>query len=366
MGLGNTGNQFKTFLTIYNGKFSRTAEPDEEGAVSRVNKKGKTVYEMHYDTLSDVYIRNIEKKTGEYGAQWIVSLQDDQDSFDLQLSYNGSVTNGLFFRLPNIIIDQPVTFKIYHFEEGDKTKNSMVIYQNGEKVSPFFTREEPNGVPDMEKVMDKGVEKWSDTARYLYFEEMITSHFKPVFDSMKAERAANPPAAKPVAATTAQPVKTEPAPGVVTPLISIPNSEPLKMEYTFACQAGYKNSLGEYKELKSEWQKKADAGYEGSIMDLHALKSSAATNVQGNPPLTSQKPAATTAAKPPMPPVKTSGAVKAGASVDPLTAGYEGVKRGGYAGSIEDFSKWCEENGCEPTDAIVNPAGELEPSGLPF
>lgn len=370
MGLGNSRDQRKTYLTIFNGKFSRSAEPDEEGAVSRINKKDKLVWEMHYDTLSDVYIRNIEKKVGDFGAQWLVLLQDGDEFFEMQLSYNGSVTNGLFFRLPNIDIDQPVTFKIYHFEEGDKVRNSMVIYQHGDKVAPFFTKDEPNGVPEMEMVKEKGVDKLNDTKRYLYFEEMINQNYKPYFESLKL-------VTTPKAAATLS--NQAPATTTAGPKV---DGHPLAMEYQFMQKDGYKGTIADYERLKENYLEDCAAGFAGTIVDYVAYLANKSK------PAEAAKPAATppVTAKPhPMPgpklgnaPVATSGGdqnfkgvpgatlPKGTTITDVLQTGYESVKRAGYAGSVQEFSAWCLDNGMEPNCVIYSEAEGLQPDGLPF
>jgi len=61
MGAENTNSGSKTYVNIYDGKFAIRCKEDTEGKITRINKVGKTVHELHYNTLKNMRITEIKK-----------------------------------------------------------------------------------------------------------------------------------------------------------------------------------------------------------------------------------------------------------------------------------------------------------------
>lgn len=184
--LGNSGDG-RTFLNTFKGKFTKRGNEDTEGAVKRTNKNGKEVWELLFDTLSDVVIQEFEKRNSdEYGFSWNIKLADthSDETFTLTLPYSGRVTMGLFFRLPNTDINKPLTMKLYYFEEEDKT--ALVIYQGGKKVEAFWHKENQGDMPDLEKKVVNGKDVWDSTERMAFIEKYLETDVKPKMNDIES------------------------------------------------------------------------------------------------------------------------------------------------------------------------------------
>lgn len=184
MGLGTDQHTSKTYLNIVGGKISMRVKEGTEGAVSRINKNNVTVWEMKYDKLSG-RIADINLEDSDHGKVWVVTIQDGIDYYYLHLPISGRITNGLMHRLPNIDLSQEVTLKVFRIfnEKKQKDQDYLVVYQGGEeksnKVENFYTRENPNGLPEMKQIKVKGVPTWDDTDQIEFITQMVMTQIKP-------------------------------------------------------------------------------------------------------------------------------------------------------------------------------------------
>ena len=58
-----------------------------------------------------------------------------------------------------------------------KTITGVTLYQDGNKIAPYYTKEDPNGLPQMKKIKVKGKEQWDDSDMMAYLENIATSIF---------------------------------------------------------------------------------------------------------------------------------------------------------------------------------------------
>jgi hypothetical protein len=66
--------------------------------------------------------------------------------------------------------------------DGDKKKSVMFINQNG-GIKHYFTRDNPNGMPDLQKVKIKGKETWDDSDRMEFLEQYVQNYILPKIKS---------------------------------------------------------------------------------------------------------------------------------------------------------------------------------------
>jgi hypothetical protein len=189
MGLGNHSGGNTTYLTIINGQITRKVTEGTPGAVPRTNKQNNVVYELHYDSLSGM-IKSIETKDGDFGKQWLVNIVDDLDNFQLQIPYSGKYAYSILRRLPNIDFNIPVMIKTGIYEE----KPYLTISQDGEKVEYFFTKDNPNGLPEMENILVKGKPTWDDTKRLIWLENYVFENITPALNAIYGVTDDNTPA----------------------------------------------------------------------------------------------------------------------------------------------------------------------------
>ena len=176
MGLENrTGGNY---ITILGGKLCQRVPEGTEGAVKRTNKIGNVVFEKFYDNftgkLVDIYV-----KDGTYGKTWNFVFQDTADTYTLQLSYSNSFSTAFLKMLPNIDLTKEMKVSPSSKEVDGKNKNSLFINQDGKALKHAFTRDNPNGMPDIEQTKIKGVMVWDDTKRLEWLEKMVNKDIKP-------------------------------------------------------------------------------------------------------------------------------------------------------------------------------------------
>ena len=107
MGFANRERRRKYF-TILGGKFCIKVQWEgTPGAVSsRVNKIGKTVFEIFKDSFEGTLV-NIRTRDGEYGKTWEFDFKDGGEVYTLQLSYSNSYATNLLKILPNVDLTKP-------------------------------------------------------------------------------------------------------------------------------------------------------------------------------------------------------------------------------------------------------------------
>ncbi len=167
-----------TYITILNGKFAQRVEKDTEGAVTRTNKLGKEVSEKFYDTLSGK-LTGINVKDGDYGKSWVFHFDDEGEQFHLQLSYSNSYATNLLKMLPNLDLTKP--FKLAPSQKivDGKTQSSLFINQDNTPIKHAFTKDNPNGLPDLKKIKVKGKDTWDDSDRLEFLLEMVNTKILP-------------------------------------------------------------------------------------------------------------------------------------------------------------------------------------------
>ena len=96
----------------------------------------------------------------EYGENFIINLIDDEGSrFKVQLSMASSFWKTFVKCLPNMSVDIPITLRLGLDKE--KNKNFMWITQAGETVRSYYTKDNPNGIPQP-KQRPNGKFDWAD------------------------------------------------------------------------------------------------------------------------------------------------------------------------------------------------------------
>lgn len=167
-----------TYITILNGKFAQRVDKDITGAVERTNKLGKIVYEKFYDSFTGK-LTGITVKDGEYGKSWNFHFEDEGEIYHVQLSFSNSYATNLLKMLPNIDLSVPFTLSPSQKIEDGKTKSSLFINQNDQPIKHAFTKDIPNGMPNLKKIKVKGKDTWDDSDRLDFLLDMVNKQILP-------------------------------------------------------------------------------------------------------------------------------------------------------------------------------------------
>lgn len=198
MGLNQSQKGNRTFISIVNGKWAKRVTDQTPNAVKRIieNKKDgskKEVYELIYDTVSG-FITSIEiDETGKFGDQLKINMEDVGESFTVTLSMSGREAKNFLCLLKNIRLNEPVTLSPYNFTSKEDGRNviGMNSYQGGVgkefKVKPYFSKETPNGLPQVPDGSDTDEFKLVMKQQEIYLKKWTKKFISEKFDSKAAD-----------------------------------------------------------------------------------------------------------------------------------------------------------------------------------
>jgi len=166
------------YFTIYQGKFTVKVPEGTPGAVSRVNKLGNTVHELHHDSFTGK-LMNIRTRDGEYGMSWEFDFKDGGQVYTLQLSYSNSYALNILKILPNADLAKEMKVQPAQKIEDGKTKSSLFISQDGKTLKHAYTKDNPNGLPPLEEKTVRGQKVLDDTDRLAFLYEMVQTDILP-------------------------------------------------------------------------------------------------------------------------------------------------------------------------------------------
>ena len=176
MGLDN--REGGKYITILGGKFCQRVSEDTAGAVQRTNKLGKVVWEKFYDSFTGKLV-NIRTTDGAYGKSWMFDFQDQKEIYHLQLSYSNSFATAFLKMLPNVNLEKEMKVSPSVKEVDGKNRSSLFINQDNVAIKHAFTKDNPNGMPDMKQVKVKGNLVWDDTDRMAFLYDMVQTKILP-------------------------------------------------------------------------------------------------------------------------------------------------------------------------------------------
>lgn len=177
MALENT--QKGNYISILGGRFCKRVKEGTEGAVTRKNKLNNTVHEVFYDKFSGNLIDIRIKESQDYGKSWEFVFEDDGEEYIIQLSYSNSYAKAFLKMLPNIDVTKRMTLVPSQKEVDGKTQSSLFVNQNGVAIKHAYTKDNPNGMPQMVQIKVKGNLVWDDTDILFFLTEMVNKDILP-------------------------------------------------------------------------------------------------------------------------------------------------------------------------------------------
>lgn len=170
-----------TYYGIKDGKIVRAFKEEVPGLTkSRVNKNNRTVHEAFYDRIkgriTDIKVRDRE----EFGKEWNITLVDSAGNTEvLQFKFSSGYANGFLRALPNVDVTREITFGPFMKMEGDKKKTTLFLNQDGKAAKWAFTKDSPNGCPEMVQVKYQGKLVWDDSEQMEFLEKMVNEQIIP-------------------------------------------------------------------------------------------------------------------------------------------------------------------------------------------
>lgn len=184
MGLNKSENAGMVYLSVANGRLVRQHKEATPDTVQRENKVGKLVHEEFFKELVGV-ITKIDTKENDYGKQWQIVFSDGDDKYMVQMPYSGRYSSSFLKALPNVEQGKAVKFMPWEMQDKNnaaKKVTGVTMYQNDGngfvKVPSAYTKEDPNGLPEMTKKKIKGKDQWDDSEMMEFLEEMAKDWMK--------------------------------------------------------------------------------------------------------------------------------------------------------------------------------------------
>lgn len=157
-GLGTRSS--KTFLQIKEGKIYLACAPGTEGSIVRKEKSY-----LVYDNITGI-ITGFSTRKSEYEGKPIldqcIDIVNGGVTYQLQMNVRGGYFRSLACKMPNVDLSKEVVLEPKMTEgmyNNKLTKSySVFITQDGTQIKQFFTKENPNGLPEVEKLTKKNGE----------------------------------------------------------------------------------------------------------------------------------------------------------------------------------------------------------------
>jgi len=170
------------YLSIAEGKLVRQyKDAIKDVTVSRINKTGRTVHEQKFDYIEGK-ITNLRVNINDFGKQYIVEITDDEENkFMINIMYSSRYANSFLRCLPSVDLNKPVKLQPWSLidkKDPTKTVTGITMWQNNEKIMPYYTKEAPNGCPNMVQVKFKGELKWDSSDMDEFLEQKSLALFE--------------------------------------------------------------------------------------------------------------------------------------------------------------------------------------------
>lgn len=178
-------NKVNNYYSVMFGKVVRSLgqnKPENMDHVKeRENKNGNIVYEQFYDYIEGRIVGANLQHHEQYGDSIKLKIENDGLSAELSIAFNSAYGRSFLFKLPNLDISKDVYIKplIFTSKEG-KEITTLMLFQNykiinkkleGDKIENAYTKDNPNGLPQLKKVKFNGKEQWDKTDQLAFLKE---------------------------------------------------------------------------------------------------------------------------------------------------------------------------------------------------
>ncbi len=198
------------FWNIKNGLIVRRVSEGTEGAVEVKDKEGNVRWEIQKKSFTGK-LRHIDIRTHEqYGEFMAIVMIANGENVRIECNLDSGYAYGFLSTIPNHKDLKGLLMLSPSYTEKDGKKESKIFLQNDAGwLKQYFTKENPNGLPELKQVKVSGKMVWDGSERLDFFKSMITK-LNTALDTAWGATPAATPAAAPL--TAPAPVETIAAP----------------------------------------------------------------------------------------------------------------------------------------------------------
>jgi hypothetical protein len=160
----NTQHGHTEYFTVSDGQFVKRVKEPTEASQSRVNKNGVTVHEERYKALTGTIV-SAEIRESDYGKDWSFKMVHEGGAYVIQMPYGSRYATDLAKRFRNIRQGEAVRLMPWSLidDKTGKKRSGLAVYQGGQKLEPFFTRDSAEQLPQLKQVKVSGKMVWDST-----------------------------------------------------------------------------------------------------------------------------------------------------------------------------------------------------------
>lgn len=155
-----------TFVNIKEGKF--------------IIKEGDVKKEYNY---IEGWITGLEIKDDEYQGKafkkLMITLEDGIERFQLQMRLDSGYGRAFCCLIPNVDPLKDVNISLSYKVENKKPQAGLFIRQGTTPIKWAFTRDNPNGLPELKSTVHKGETLWDNTDQERFFIDLLLNKIKP-------------------------------------------------------------------------------------------------------------------------------------------------------------------------------------------
>lgn len=186
MGLGN--NESTTWLTARAGKLCMNVPEGTPKCYPKLDKNGNPTgyFEVRYDLIEGILIGiELRERTHEGNTykSWLLTFLDEHYLiYKVEMNYSSSYAKRFLNCSMNLKMQQPFMLKVWKLKdkETDKEIQGSTCWQDGQKVPPIYTKENPGSKPEMVQVpQPDGSLKWDDAAEMAFYERLVAEMIVP-------------------------------------------------------------------------------------------------------------------------------------------------------------------------------------------
>ena len=183
MALSKSNGSNTIYLSVADGNLVRSYKEANSNTTQRVTKTGKLVHEEKFKDLTAKLV-GAETKENDFGKQWCLKFQDGEETYIVNMPYSSRYSASFLKALPNIDLSKNVKFMPWSMVKKKKKKKKVTgvtMNQNDGngmvKVAPAFTKDAPNGLPEMKQIKVKGKVTWDDSDMTEFLENVAKECF---------------------------------------------------------------------------------------------------------------------------------------------------------------------------------------------